>query len=113
VQRQLTPEGVNAKWLWDNLSRNPCTKVIIWDDLDRELGYPSDDLLLYYNPKKGENYHAQPTCSLVKDKYEPMTAFTYGELDQKPYSKLGVCPGCAPMPRKEKIDELNAKSRKH
>ena len=45
VQRQLTPEGVNAKWLWDHLSRKPYTKVIIWDDLDRELDYPSDDLL--------------------------------------------------------------------
>ena len=113
VQRQLTPEGVNAKWLWDHLTRKPYTKVIIWDDLDRELAYPSDDLLLYYNPNKGENYHSQPTCSLVKDKYEPMTAFTYGELDQKPYSKLEPCPGCAPMPRKDKIDELNEKSRKH
>ena len=113
VQRQLTPEGVNAKWLWDNLSRNPPTKVIIWDDLDRELAYPSDDLLLYYNPNGGENYHSQPTCSLVKDKYEPMASFTYGELDQKPYKKLNPCPGCAPMPRKDKIDELNKKSRKH
>ena len=113
VQRQLTPEGVNAKWLWDHLSRKPYTKVIIWDDLDRELAYPSDDLLLYYNPKGGENYHSQPTCSLVKDKYEPMASFTYGELDQKPYSKLNPCPGCAPMPRKKKIDELNEKSRKH
>ena len=112
VQRQLTPEGVNAKWLWDHLSRKPYTKVIIWDDLDRELAYPSDDLLLYYNPKGGENYHSQPTCSLVKDKYEPMSSFTYGELNQRPYSKLNPCPGCAPMPRKEKIDELNAKSRK-
>ena len=113
VQRQLTPEGVNAKWLWDNLSRNPCTKVIIWDDLDRELAYPDDSLLLYYNPNGGENYHSQPTCSLVRDKFEPMTAFSYGELDQKPYKKLSPCPGCAPMPRKDKIDELNRKSRKH
>ena len=112
VQRQLTPEGVNAKWLWDNLSRNPCTKVIIWDDLDRELAYPADDLPLYYNPKGGTNYHSQPACSLVRDKYEPMTAFTYAELDEKPYSRLDPCPGCAPMPRKQKIDELNAKSRK-
>jgi hypothetical protein len=113
VQRQLTPEGVNAKWLWDNLHRKPYTKVIIWDDLDRELTYPSDDLLLYYNPKGGTNYHSQPTCSLVKDKYEPMTSFTYGELDEKPYSKLSPCPGCAPQGRREKIDELNEKSRKH
>ena len=112
VQRQLTPEGVNAKWLWDHLSRKPYTKVIIWDDLDRELGYPSDDLPLYYNPKGGTNYHSQAACTMVKDKYEPMTAFTYGELDKKPYNKLTPCPGCAPMPRKEKIDELNAKSRK-
>ena len=113
VQRQLTPEGVNAKWLWDNLHRKPYTKVIIWDDLDRELTYPSDDLALYYNPKGGTNYHSQPTCSLVKDKYEPMTAFTYGELDEKPYSKLTPCPGCAPQARRNKIDELNEKSRKH
>ena len=113
VQRQLTPEGVNAKWLWDNLHRKPYTKVIIWDDLDRELTYPSDALLLYYNPKGGTNYHSQPTCSLVKDKYEPMTSFTYGELDEKPYSKLTPCPGCAPQGRREKIDELNEKSRKH
>ena len=112
VQRQLTPEGVNAKWLWDHLSRKPYTKVIIWDDLDRELCYPSDELTLYYNPNGGTNYHSQPTCTMVKDKYEPMTAFTYGELDKKPYNKLTACPACAPMPRKEKIDELNAKSRK-
>ena len=69
--------------------------------------------VLYYNPNKGENYHSQPTCSLVKDKYEPMTSFHYGDLDKKPYSKLTHCPGCAPMPRKDKIDELNNKSRKH
>ena len=113
VQRQLTPEGVNAKWLWDHLNRKPYTKVIIWDDLDRELAYPSDNLLLYYNPRGGTNYHSQPTCSLVKDKYEPMTPFTYGELDEKPYSKLTPCPGCAPQARRDRIDELNAKSRKH
>ena len=113
VQRQLTPEGINAKWLWDNLHRKPYTKVIIWDDLDRELGYPDDSLLLYYNPKGGKNYHSEPTCLLVKDKYEPMPSFTYGELDEKPYSKLSPCPGCAPQVRRNKIDELNEKSRKH
>ena len=112
VQKEKTPEGVNAKWLWDNLHRTPYTKVIIWDDLDRELDYPNDDLLLYYNPNGGENYHSQPTCTLVKDQYEPMASFHYSQLDEKPYKKLNACPGCAPMPRKEKIDELNAKSRK-
>ena len=112
VQRQKTPEGVNAKWLWDNLHRKPYTKVIIWDDLDRELEYPDDSLPLYYNPKGGKNYHAKPVCSMVKDDLEPMPSFTYGELGDKPFNKLTPCPGCAPMPRKEKIDELNQKSRK-
>ena len=112
IQKEKTPEGVNAKWLWDNLSRKPYTKVIIWDDLNRELDYPDDSLPLYYNPSGGENYHSQPTCSLVRDKYEPLTAFTYGELDEKPYSKLTPCPGCAPQPRREGINELNEKSRK-
>ena len=110
VQRDKTPEGVNAKWLWDNLNRKPYTKVIIWDEIDRVLGYPSDDLPLYYNPKGGQNYHSQPTCSNVKDKFEPMTAFTYGELDQKPYSKLTRCPACAPQLRREEIDTLNEKN---
>ena len=110
VQREKTPEGVNAKWLWDNLSRKPYTKVIIWDEVDRELGYPDDDLTLYYNPKGGRYYHSQETCSNVRDKFEPMTAFTYGELDEKPYSKLTRCPSCAPQLRREEIDILNLKN---
>ena len=110
VQKEKTPEGVNAKWLWDNLSRKPYTKVIIWDEIDRELGYPEDSLQLYYNPKGGRNYHSQPTCSNVRDKFEPMTAFSYGELDQKPYSRLTRCPACAPQLRREEIDTLNRKN---
>jgi hypothetical protein len=114
VQRQLTPEGINEKWLWDHLPKGDvkktCVKVIIWDDAGRTLGYPDDDLPLYYNPKKGTNYHSQPTCSLVSEKYEPMQAFRYGELDEKPYSKLTRCPGCAPQLRKKEIDELNEKN---
>ena len=35
VQRRLTPENVDAKWLYDNLRRKPYTKVIIWDDSGR------------------------------------------------------------------------------
>ena len=110
VQREKTPEGVNAKWLWDNLTRKPYTKVIIWDEIDRELGYPAEDLKLYYNPKGGRYYHSQETCSNVRDKFEPMTAFTYGELDEKPYSKLTRCPSCAPQLRREEIDILNLKN---
>ncbi len=110
VQREKTPEGVNAKWLWDNLHRKPYTKVIIWDEIDRELGYPDDDLELYYNPNGGRLYHSQDHCSNVKDKYEPMKVFRYDQLDEKPYSKLTRCPACAPQLRKSEIDTLNAKN---
>ena len=34
VQRRPTPEGINAEWLFKNLHRTPCTKVMIWDDSD-------------------------------------------------------------------------------
>ena len=116
VQKEKTPEGVCAKWLWDNLSRNPPTKVIIWDEIDRELGYPDDGLVLYYNPgdakgnKKGKNYHSQPTCRLVDSEFEPMQPFTYAELDDEPYAGLGRCPGCAPQLRRREIDTVNEKN---
>ena len=115
VQRKQTPEGISHDWLWKNLSNGnrkgeAFTKVIIWDDAGRTLGYPDDDLLLYYNPKNGKNYHSQPTCMGVRDDLEPLTAFRYGELDEKPYSKLTACPYCAPQPRREEIDVINRKN---
>ena len=110
VQKELTPERVNAEWLWKNLSRKPVTKVIIWDEIGRELGYPEDDYPLYYNPKGGKQYHSSPTCALVKSKYLPLTAFTWGELEDAPYNKLTACPGCAPQLRREEIDTLNRKN---
>ena len=110
IQKELTPERVNAEWLWKNLSRKPVTKVIIWDEIGRQLGYPDDDYPLYYNPKGGKNYHSSPDCLLVKEKYRPLTAFTWGELDDEPYSRLTPCPGCAPQLRSEGIDTVNEKN---
>ncbi len=110
VQKELTPERVNAEWLWKNLSRKPVTKVIIWDEIGRELGYPEDDYPLYYNPKGGKQYHSPPYCALVKSKYLPRTAFTWGELEEAPYNKLTACPGCAPQLRREEIDTVNRKN---
>ena len=101
---------MNAEWLWKNLSRKPVTKVIIWDEIGRQLGYPDDDYPLYYNPKGGKNYHSSPDCVLVKEKYRPLAAFTWGELDDEPYSKLTPCPGCAPQLRSEGIDTVNEKN---
>lgn len=110
VQKDPTPEGVNAEWLWKNLSRKPVTKVIIWDELGRELGCPDEDYPLYYNPKGGKQYHASPECAMVKQKYWPMTAFTWGELEEEPYRSLTRCPGCAPQLRESEIQTLNSKN---
>ena len=89
VQRKFTPEGINHEWLWKNLSDGTkagqkYTKVIIWDDANRELTYPDDRLTLYYNTNKGTQYHSSPTCYGVKEKFWPLTPFTYGELDEEP-----------------------------
>ena len=110
VQKEKTPQGVNAEWLWKKLSRKPVTKVIIWDELGRKLGYPDEDYPLYYNPRGGKNYHSDPECLLVKEKYRPLTEFTWGELEEKPYSGLTPCPGCAPQLRREGIDTVNEKN---
>ena len=110
IQKELTPERVNAKWLWEHLSRKPVTKVIIWDEIGRQLGYPDEDYPLYYNPKGGRNYHSSPYCVLVKEKYRPMKEFTWGELEEEPYKKLTPCPGCAPQLRQDGIDTVNEKN---
>ncbi len=110
VQKELTPERVSAEWLWKNLSRKPATKVIIWDELGRTLGPPDDDYPLYYNPKGGRNYHSSANCVLVKEKYRPLKAFTWGELEDEPYRKLTPCPGCAPQLRQAGIDTVNEKN---
>lgn len=111
IQRATGAHYVNAKWLWDNLPRTGAKcKVIIWDDVGRTLGYPADDLPLYYNPKGGKYYHADARCTGVKEKYWPLAAFTYGELDASPYKKLTRCPNCAPQLRHDEIDTLNSKN---
>lgn len=107
IQRQISPEGVSMRWLWNNLDRNGKTKVIIWDDVGRVLGYPDDGLLLYYNPDGGANYHSVPDCPLVAERYLPLTAFEYGDIEYDPYHRLTRCPGCAPQLRVGEIDKLN------
>ncbi len=108
IQRKLTPEGVNMQWLWDNLKVG--CKVIIWDEIGRELTCPEDAVTLYYNPDNGRQYHSSPTCLAVKSEYWPLTPFTWGELEDEPYASLEPCPACAPQPRLEKIIEMNEKN---
>lgn len=109
IQKEKTPQGVSAKWLWDNLPRgkNAPAKVIIWDEIGRTL-LPADDAYpLYYNPDNGRQYHSDPECLLVNQRFWPLTAFTYGELEESPYAKLKPCPGCAPEERVSGIEQLN------
>lgn len=107
IQRRKTPENVNAKWLWDNLNRKKDTKVIIWDELGRTLGYAEDDVLLYYNPKGGRYYHSSPICAEVNQKYWPLASFTYGELEEDEFDSLKRCKACAPQLRISEVDQLN------
>ena len=85
-------------------------KVIIWDEIGRELTFPEDEVTLYYNPDNGRQYHSSPTCLAVKSEYWPLTPFTWGELEDEPYASLEPCPACAPQPRLEKILEMNEKN---
>ncbi len=105
VARMANDDGLNQKWLWDNLKRN--TKVVIWDDDGRLLPYPDDDMPVYYNPDGGSNYHSTATCSAVRSQYLPLTEFTYGELDDEPYASLTPCASCSPDRKKEDIDADN------
>ncbi len=105
IQKLLSPEGCNAYWMWNNIKTY--TKVLIWEDLNRTLEYPDDDTPLYYNPDGGTLYHSSAYCKDVKEKFLPLKEFTYGELDDAPYSKLKRCNACGPAWRKEIIDEIN------
>lgn len=105
MARTANDEGLCISWLWENLKKN--TKVVVWDDDGRTLPYPDDDLEVYYNPDGGTSYHATATCRSVRDKYLPLTAFTYGELDSGKYASLTGCTNCIPVKRRAEIDEIN------
>jgi len=46
-------------------------------------------------------------CSSVRDKYLPLKAFTYGELDSGEYLQLDACTKCQPVRRKSAIAAEN------
>lgn len=103
--RVANDDGLNIRWLWENVKRN--TKVVVWDDRGRMLPYPDDSLELYYNTEGGKYYHATANCKSVKEKYLPLTGFKYSELETGAYAKLDPCPSCTPVKRKSVIDEQN------
>ncbi len=95
VQRKRTPEGVNMTWIWNNYEKY--TKLVIWEDIDgRTEAETPPETKVYYNPKKGKNYHLRETCYGVRDEYEPMTAITYADLFTDEYDHLTPCPYCNP-----------------
>ena len=105
VQRNKTPKGTNMKWIWDN--RQDEIKIIIWEDWQgRQIPIPEDDTVLYYNPNGGSLYHTSSFCySAPKVTFEP---FTYGQLEEEPFSKLKRCGYCTPPLRVGEIEEINA-----
>lgn len=106
TQRLKNNDGVNMTWLWDNIKVG--TKMVIWEDFaGRRMDYPDDATPLYYNPNGGTNYHAQENCRGVKDEYLPLTAFTYGQLEDAGFRELTPCSYCTPPRRKGIIDEIN------
>ena len=107
VQRKRTPEDVNMAWIWANHAKN--TRLLIWEDWQgRQIPVPSDDLQLYYNPRGGQYYHSKDHCSRVVRAGLTFEAFSYGELDEAPYSKLSWCEYCVPALRRAEIEAINA-----
>ena len=106
VQKNRTPEGVNMYWIWSQLKSNSKVKFVIWEDWQgRQIPVPDADTALYYNPNKGRYYHRSSFCySAPKVTFQP---FSYGELEEAPFSKLIACPYCAPPSREKEIQAVN------
>ena len=108
VQRKKNDDGINMQWIWNNVPLK--TKVLIWDDSDRPIEYPADDMNLYYNPDGGKYYHDDQYCSSIRDRYLPLKgSFTYAELESEKYGHFTACTHCDPPPCKAEIDEMNRK----
>ena len=113
VQRLKNAKGYNMNTHFNLLKASVETgegypKMVIWEDYEgRQVKIPDDDTTLYYNPNGGSNYHSVANCSGVKEKFLPLTAFTYGELEDSAFRKLTACPYCQPSPRKETLEKIN------
>ena len=111
VQRGLNADGYNMNTLFSLLKNREdqrYPKMVIWEDYQgRQVRIPDGNTQLYYNPKGGSYYHSLANCGDVKSSLLPLTAFSYSELEEKPYSKLKRCPYCQPIRKREFYEELN------
>ncbi len=106
VQRNKTPEGVNMGWIWSHLKSGSRVKFVIWEDWQgRQIETPDDDFPLYYNPGKGQYYHRSDFCYSAKN--ITLQPFTYGQLEEEPFSKLEPCAYCVPPMREGAIAAIN------
>ena len=107
VQRLRNNDGLNMKWLWDNMKVN--TKMVIWEDFaGRQIIPPDDSLKLYYNPDGGANFHSADRCNGVKESFLPFSgSFSYSDLTDAEHEKLTPCWYCNPPRRPEEIQEIN------
>ncbi len=105
VQRKTNADGYNMEWIWDN--RKDVGRIVVWEDWQgRQVAYPAEDTLLWYNPNGGSYYHKEDHCDSAKDSIV-FTSFPYAELDTGDFAKLEFCPYCAPALRKAEIDKIN------
>ena len=58
-----------------------------------------DNVVLYYNPNGGTQYHLDQNCKSANAKYLPFKGtFTYGQINDSPYADLIPCSVCgAPL----------------
>ena len=111
VQRLQNANGYNMTKLFKLLrdrKDDAYPRIVIWEDYEgRQVKIPSDDTTLYYNPNGGSMYHSVANCPGVRKKFLPLTAFTYGELEEGSFKKLDICPNCQPTPRKDALEAIN------
>ncbi len=105
VQRKKNADGYNMQWIWDN--RKDLGRIVVWEDWQgRQIAYPADDTVLYYNANGGEYYHKEDHCESAKD-HIVFSPFTYAELDTGAFAQLEFCPYCAPAMRRAEIAKVN------
>lgn len=108
VQRKRTPNGINMRWLWNELYDQMGTRMVIWEDWQgRMFPYPDENHFVYYNPNGGQYYHREAQCYAAREKYWPLSAISYAELHTAKFLELTVCPYCFPALRKDEIEQIN------